>query len=129
LAPMAAPVGRLEAQGHADAAMAQRLTAHGCRAPQRPRVRASTRRTMRLRHGRLQRSRGPRPRRVPRAWTVPQIATAVGSKPHGVSHLIRRGRSGVSREEGSGLSLLPEGAATLDAFRQLRDGSLTELRY
>jgi hypothetical protein len=128
-AQMEAQVLRLEAQGHADEDIAQRLTAQGFRSPQRPRVLASTIRTIRLRHGRLHRYRGPRPRRVPSALTVPQIATAVGVKPHWVYHLIRRGRIVVSRDEVSGLYLFPEGSETLDAFRQLRDGSITELRY
>ena len=87
-AQMEAQVLRLEAQGHADEDIAQRLTAQGFRSPQRPRVLASTIRTIRLRHGRLHRYRGPRPRRVPSALTVPQIATAVGVKPHWVYHLI-----------------------------------------
>ncbi len=128
-AQMEAQVLRLEAQGHADEDIAQRLTAQGFRSPQRPRVLASTVRTIRLRHGRLHRYRGPRPRRVPRSLTVPQIATAVGVKPHWVYHLIRRGRIVVSRDEASGLYLFPDGSETLAAFRQLRDGHVRELRY
>src|SRR5215470_2670647 len=128
-AQMEAQVLRLEAQGHADEDIAQRLTSQGFRSPQRPRVLESTVRTIRLRHGRLHRYRGPRPRRVPRSLTVPQIATAVGVKPHWVYHLIRRGRIVVSRDEASGLYLFPDGAETLAAFRQLRDGHITELRY
>jgi DNA invertase Pin-like site-specific DNA recombinase len=128
-AQMEAQVLRLEAQGHADEDIAQRLTAQGFRSPQRPRVLASTVRTIRLRHGRLHRYRGPRPRRIPRALTVPQIATAVGVKPHWVYHLIRRGRIVVSRDEASGLYLFPDGSETLVAFRQLRDGQITELCY
>src|SRR5262249_32745651 len=75
-AQMEAQVLRLEAQGHADEDIAQRLTAQGFRSPQRPRVLSSTVRTIRLRHGRLHSYRGPRPRRVPHSLTVPQIATA-----------------------------------------------------
>jgi hypothetical protein len=46
-----------------------------------------------------------------------------------VYHLIRRGRIVVSRDEASGLYLFPDGSETLEAFRQLRDGHITELRY
>lgn len=53
----------------------------------------------------------------------------MGGNPPWVYHLIRRGRLVVSRDEVSGLSLFPEGSETLDAFRQLRDGAITELRY
>ena len=128
-AQMEAEVLRLETQGQSDADIAQRLTAKGFRSPQRPCVLESTVRTIRLRHGRLHRYRGPRPRRVLRSLTVPQIATAVGVKPHWVYHLISRGWIVVSRDEASGLSLFPDGSETLEAFRQLRDGHITALRY
>jgi len=128
-AQMETQVLRLEAQGHADEDIAQHLTIHGFRSPQRPRVLASTVRTIRLRHGRLPRYRGPRPRHISCSLTVPQIATAVGVKPHWGYHLIRRGQIVVSRDEASGLYLFPDGAETLEAFRQLRDGQITALRY
>ena len=127
-AQMEAEVLRLETQGHSDEDIAQRLSAKGFRSPQRPCVLVSTVRTIRLRHGRLHRYRGPRPRRVPRSLTVPQIATAVGVKPHWVYHLISRGRIVVSQDEASGLYLFPDGSETLEAFRQLRDGHITVLR-
>ena len=128
-ARMEAQVLRLETQGQSDAEIAQRLTLQGFRSPQRPRVLASTVQTIRLRHGRLHRYRGPRPRRVPGACTVPQIAAALGVKPHWVYHLMKRGQIIVRRDEASGLYLFPDGAETLEAFRQLRDGHITELRY
>ena len=90
---------------------------------------ASTVRPIRLRHGRLHRYKGPRPRRVAGALTVPQIATALGVKPHWMYHLISCGRIGVRRDEASGLYLFPDRSETLEAFRQLRDGHITELRY
>jgi predicted DNA-binding transcriptional regulator AlpA len=68
------------------------------------------------------------PRRVVDALTVPQIATAVGVKPHWIYHLISCGRIGVQRDEETGLYLFPDRPETLEAFRQLRDGQLTELR-
>ena len=58
--------------------------------------------------------------------TIPQIAPAVGVTSHGISPLIRRGRIGVTRDEETGLSLLPDRPETLEAFRQLRDGQITE---
>jgi hypothetical protein len=62
------------------------------------------------------------------ALTVPQIATAVGVKPHWISHLMSCGRIGVQRDAETGLYLFPDRPETLEAFRQLRDGQLTELR-
>jgi hypothetical protein len=127
-AQMEAQLGRLEAQGHADEAIAERLTSQGFRSPQRPRVLASTGQTLRLRHGRLHRDRGPRPRRVPGGLPVSQLAPALGGKAHWMYHLISRGRIIGGREEARGLSLCPDRPETLEAWRQLRDGQGTELR-
>jgi len=129
LRQLEAQIVRLESQGKADEEMAQRLTAQGCRSSQHPALLASTVPLMRLRHGRLHRYWGPRPRRVAGALTMPQIATAVGVTPHGLYHLISRGRIRVKRHEETGLSLFPDRPETLEAFRQLRDGQLTALRY
>ena len=128
IAQMEAQILRLEAQGHSDEAIAERLTSQGLRSPQRPRVLASTVQTIRLRHGRLHRYRGPRPRRVPGFLTVSQLATALGVKAHWIYHLISRGRIIVGRDEASGLYLFPDRPETLEALRQLRDGQVTEFR-
>ena len=127
-AQMEAQILRLEAQGHSDEAIAERVTSQGFRSPQRPRVLASTVQTIRLRHGRLHRYRGPRPRRVPGFLTVSQLALALGVKAHWLYHLISRGRIIVGRDEASGLYLFPDRPETLEALRQLRDGQVTELR-
>jgi hypothetical protein len=127
-AQLEAQILRLEAQGHSDAAIAERLTAQGWRSPQRPRVLASTVQTLRLRHGRLPRYRGPRPRRVLGFLTVSQLATALGVKAHWLYHLSSRGRISVERDEASGLYLFPDRPETLAALRQLRDGQITEFR-
>jgi DNA invertase Pin-like site-specific DNA recombinase len=127
-AQMEAQILRLEAQGHSDEAIAERLTAQGFRSPQRPRVLASTVQTIRLRHGRLHRYRGPRSRRVPGFLTVSQLATALGVKAHWMYHLISRGRIIVGRDEARGLYLFPDRPETLEALRQLRDGQVTEFR-
>jgi hypothetical protein len=128
-AQMEAQILRLATQGKADEEIAQLLTAQGFRSSQHPQLLASTVKLIRLRHGRLHRYRGPRPRRVAGALTVPQIATAVGVKPHWLSHLISRGRIVVQRDEETGLYLFPNSPKTLEAFRQVRDGQITEIRY
>jgi DNA invertase Pin-like site-specific DNA recombinase len=129
LAQMEAQLLRLEAQGHSDDAIAEELTSQGFRSPQRSRVLASTVQTIRLRHGRLHRYRGPRPRHVPGYLTVSQLATALGVKAHWIYHLISRGRIRVERDEASGLYLFPDRPETLEAFRRLRDGQVSDLRY
>jgi DNA invertase Pin-like site-specific DNA recombinase len=128
-AEMEAQVLALEAQGKSDVEIAQFLTTRGFRSPQRPRVLPSTIQTLRLRHGRLHRYRGPRPRRRPGWLTVSQLAAALGIKAHWVYHLIRRGRIVVSRDEATGLYLFPDRPETLADFRRLQQGQATHLRY
>jgi len=123
-----AQILRLARQGKADEEIAQLLTAQGFRSSQHPELLASTVKLMRLRHGRRHRYWGPRPRRVAGSLTIPQIAPAVGGKPHGIYPLISRGRIGVKRDEETGLSRFPDRPETLEAFRQLRDGQISELR-
>jgi hypothetical protein len=91
-------------------------------------VLASTVQTLRLRHGRLHRYRGPRPRRVAGFLTVSQLATALGVKAHWLSHLMSQGRIVVQRDEATGLDLLPDRPETLEAFWQLRAGHVSQLR-
>jgi DNA invertase Pin-like site-specific DNA recombinase len=124
-----AQILRLESQGKADEEIAQILTAKGFRSSQHATLLTSTVQLIRLRHGCLHRYWGPRPRRVAGSLTIPQIATAVGVKPHWIYHLISRGRIRVTRDEERGLYLFPDRPETLEAFRQLRDGQRTELRY
>src|SRR5215470_7399638 len=125
-AQMEAHILRLEAQGHSDAAIAAFLTSHGFRSPQRPRVLASTVQTLRLRHGRRHRYRGPRPRRVAGFLTVSQLATALEVKAHWLYHLISQGRIVGQRDETTGLYLFPDRPETLETLRQVRDGSVSE---
>jgi DNA invertase Pin-like site-specific DNA recombinase len=124
-----AQILRLEAQGKSDEEIAQLLTAQGFRSSQHPELLASTVKLIRLRHGRLHRYKGPRPRRIAGFLTIPQIAAAVGVKPHWLYHLISRGRIVRQRDEETGLYLFPDSPKTLEAFRQLRDGQITEFRY
>jgi hypothetical protein len=128
-AEMEAQVLALEAQGKSDEEMAQLLTTQGFRSPQRPRVLPSTVQTIRLQHRRLHRYRGPRPRHVPGWLTVSQLATALGVKAHWVYHLIRRGRIIVTRDTATRLYLFPDCPDTLDDFRRLQHGHISQVRY
>lgn len=128
-AQMEAQILHLEAQGHCDEEIAELLTVKGFRSPQRPRVLASTVQTIRLRHGRVHRYRGPRPRRVPGFLTVSELTTALGVKAHWIYHLISRGRIEVNRDEETGLYLFPDRPETLKGLGQLRDGVVSDLTY
>ena len=120
---------RLESQGRSDEEIAQQLTAQGFRSSQHAELLPSTVKLIRLRHGRLHRYWGPRPRRVAGALTIPQIASAVGVKPHWIYHLISRGCIEGRRDKKTGLYLFPDCPETLEAFCQLRDGHVNELSY
>src|SRR5262249_12180021 len=126
--PLEEHIMRLAGHGPSDEAIAETLTSKGLRSPQRPRVLASTVQPLRLRHGRLHRYRGPRPRRVAGFLTVSQLATALGVKAHWLYHLMSQGRIVGQRDEATGLYLFPDRPETLEAFRQLRDGHVSKLR-
>jgi hypothetical protein len=117
----------LEARGDADEQIARALTAEGFRSPLRDRVLPSTVQAIRLRHRRIRRYTGPRPRAVSGALTLPQIARAVEVKPHWLYHLIRRGVLEVERDPATKMYLFPDRADTVEALRQLRDGKLTRV--
>src|SRR4030095_6509533 len=123
-----AQILRLESQGKSDKEIAPLLKLKGVSSSHDTESRPGTVRLIRLRHGRLHRYKGPRPRRVLGALTVPQIATAVGVKPHWIYHLMSCGRIGGQRDAETGLALVPDRPETLEAFRQLRDGQRPELR-
>ena len=61
--------------------------------------------------------------------TVPQVAQALGITPHWVYHQIKRGTVVIQREAQTRLYLFPDRPETLEAFRQLLAGHLSELRY
>ncbi len=105
-APVEAQIVRLDAQGKSDEDIAQSLTRKGFRSSHHAELLPSTVRLIRLQHGRLHRYWG-----------------------HGLSHLMSRGRIGVQRDEATGLYLFPDRPETLEGFRQLRDGDVSELRY
>jgi DNA invertase Pin-like site-specific DNA recombinase len=126
---MEAQILELEAEGHADEDIATILTARGFRSPMRETVLPSTVQIIRLRHGRIHRFWGPRPRRVPGFLTVPQVAKALGSKPHWLYHLINRGIVAIDRDTSTRLYLFPDRPETLDELRRLRNGEIDRVSY
>ena len=61
--------------------------------------------------------------------TVSQLSKALEIKPHWLYHQIKRGAVAITRDAATGLYLFPDAPETLDAFRQLQAGELTELHY
>jgi hypothetical protein len=126
---MAQQIRVLFAEGKSDAAMAHQLTQQGYRSPSQPYVLPSTVQGIRLKLGLMQNRSQSHPRRVPGSLTVSQLATALAIKPHWVYHQIKRGTVAITRDAATGLYLFPDRTETLEAFRQLRAGQRTELRY
>jgi DNA invertase Pin-like site-specific DNA recombinase len=126
---MAQQIRVLFAAGHSDDEIAQQLTRHGYRSPSQPSVLPSTVKGIRLKLGLMQNRSQSHPRRVAGFLTVPQLAQALAITPHWVYHQIKRGTVALSRDAATGLYLFPDAPETLEAFRQLRAGQRTALRY
>ena len=124
---MEARILELEAEGKSDEEIAAILTQQGFRSPQRPMVLRSTVQTIRLQHQRIHRFRRPRPRHVEGFLTVPQVAQAIGVKPHWLYHLIRCGKIEAERDEDTGLYLFPDRPSTLRKFHRLQSGAVTRV--
>lgn len=124
---MEAQLLELEAQGKSDEEIAALLTQQGFHSPMRATVLPSTVRTIRLRHQRIHRFRGPRHRHVAGFLTLPQVAQALGVTPHWLYHAIRRRRIAIERDPGTGLYLFPDRPSTLKELRQLQSGATTHV--
>jgi DNA invertase Pin-like site-specific DNA recombinase len=119
----------LEAKGISDETIARQLTDRGFRSPLGDTVLPSTVKTIRLQHGRVHRFRGPRPRRVAKHLTLPQVAQRVGVKPHWLYNLINRGIVEIERDTTTGLYLFPDRPETLDDLRRLKAGAIKKVSY
>src|SRR6266700_416722 len=126
---MAQQIRVLFAAGTSDNAIAGQLTRHGYRSPSRPAVLPSTVKGIRLKLGLMQKRSQSHPRRITGYLTVPQLAKALGITAHWVYHQIKRGTVVIQRDAQTRLYLFPDCPETLEAFRQLRAGHLSELRY
>jgi predicted DNA-binding transcriptional regulator AlpA len=126
---MAQQIRVLFAAGTSDDEIACQLTRHGYRSPSRPAVLPSTVKGIRLKLGLMQNRSQSHPRRIAGYLTVPQLAKALGLTPHWVYHQIKRGTVVIQRDAPTRLYLFPDRPETLEAFGQLRAGSLSELRY
>ena len=121
---MEARILDLEAQGKPDEEIASLLTQQGFRSPMGTTLLSSTVKAIRLRHARIHRFRGPRPRRVSGFLTLPQLARAIGVKPHWLYHMIRSGRIQTERDADTGLYLFPDRPSTLQKIRRLQSGAV-----
>jgi DNA invertase Pin-like site-specific DNA recombinase len=120
----------LSRQGETDEEIADHLTALGHRSPMdTQRVLPSTVKIVRLKHGIFQKRSQSHPRRVEGYLTVPQIAKALDISPHWVYDRINNGRIQVVKNADTGLYLFPDEPATLEMFKDLKEGNLKNLRF
>jgi DNA invertase Pin-like site-specific DNA recombinase len=117
-------------QGLDDAAIAQQLTAEGFRSPMNPAaVLPSTVQCTRLKQGVMLSRHQSHPRRYPGYLTVSQLANVLAVAPHWIYDRIHNGTIALTRDEATGLYLIPDRPDTLQQFRQLRAGQLDRLGF
>ena len=120
----------LSRQGKTDEEIAEHLTALGHRSPmQTDRVLPSTVQIVRLKHRIFQKRSQSHPRRIDGYLTIPQIARRLNISPHWVYDRINNGRIQVVKDPETGLYLFPDEPATLEMFKDLKDGNLKNLRF
>ena len=120
----------LSRRGKTDEEIADHLTNLGHRSPMdTQRVLLSTVKIVRLKHGIFQKRSQSHPRRVEGYLTVPQIAKALDISPYWVYDRINNGRIQVVKNADTGLYLFPDEPATLEMFKDLKDGNLKNLRF
>jgi hypothetical protein len=119
----------LSREGIPDAVIAGQLTTQGYRSPMRAQVLPSTVSRIRRAHRVFQKPHLSRPRRVPGALTVPQLAAALERSAHWIYHRIANGTIAVDRDPRSKAFLFPDRPETLLQLRQLRDGARQTLCF
>ncbi len=120
----------LSRQGKSDEEIAQHLTDLGHRSPRQPDcVLPSTVKIIRLKHRVFQKRSQSHPRRVAGYLTVPQIANALDVTPYWIYHLIDNGRIQVAKDAQTGFYLFPDKPQTLAMFKNLKEGSVHNLRH
>jgi DNA invertase Pin-like site-specific DNA recombinase len=120
----------LSREGKLDEEIAEHLTSLGHRSPMQPDcVLPSTVKTIRLKHRIFQKKSQSHPRRIAGHLTLPQVARALDVKPHWIYHLINKGCIQVSKDVDTRLYLFPDKPETLEAFNQLKDGAVNNLRF
>ena len=120
----------LSRQGKPDEEIAEHLTALGHRSPmQTDHVLPNTVRIVRLKHGIFHKRSQSHPRRIDGHLTVLQIAQRLDISAHWVYDRISNGRIRVVKDPETGLYLFPDEPATLEMFKDLKDGKLQNLRF
>jgi DNA invertase Pin-like site-specific DNA recombinase len=125
-------VVKLFEEGNTDTEIAQYLTELGHRSPQKKHVIRSTVQTIRHRHGVL---RGGRVKGASRAhhvsgyFTVSQVAQKLEVPNPWVYARIYNGTIQITKDAKTGLYLFPNDSATVEEFRELKEGKIQKLQF
>jgi hypothetical protein len=120
----------LSRQGKLDEEIAEHLTALGHRSPmQTDRVLPNTVKIVRLKHRVFQKRSQSHPRHINGYLTVPQIARRLDISTHWVYDRINNGCIRVVKDPETAIYLFPNEPATLEMFKDLKDGRLKNLRF
>jgi DNA invertase Pin-like site-specific DNA recombinase len=119
---MVEKIVQLSQQGKRDEDIAKELSVEGFRSPMSQHLLPSTVKTIRLKHGIMQKRSQSHPRRIAGSLTVPQIAKALDLPKHWIYDRIHKGVIHVTRDTKTGLYLFPDKPGTLEQFRKLKDG-------
>ncbi len=126
-AEMEATVLRLAREGRSDIEIAATLTGQGHRSARGATVLPSTVKTIRLKHRVLNRASQSHPRHVDGYLTIPQLAEKLKIPRHWISDRIHNGTIVVEKDTATRCYLFPDNLETLRQFRQLLDGTITEM--
>ena len=118
---------QLSQQGKRDEDIAKELSARGFRSPMKNYLLPSTVKTIRLKHGIMQKRHQSHPRRIDGYLTVPQIAKVLDLPRHWIYDRIHKGVIDVTRDTKTGLYLFPDKPATLEQFQKLKAGIIHNL--
>ncbi len=110
----------LSQQGKRDEDIAKELSAKGFRSPMKDYLLPSTVKTIRLKHGIMQKRHQSHPRRIDGYLTVPQIAKALDIPRHWIYDRIHKGVIDVTQDTKTGLYLFPDKPSTLQQFQKLK---------
>lgn len=123
---------KLFKEGSTDKQIARRLTELGHRSPQKKHVLPSTVQTIRHRHGLLRGGRvkgNSRAHNVSGYFTVPQVAQKLEVPNPWVYARIYNGTIQITKDARTGLYLFPDKPATIERFRELKEGKIRKLRF
>lgn len=95
----------------------------------RPFVLPSTVQIIRLKHGQFQVRSQSHPRHVPGSLTLTHIAKRLDIAPHWIYDRINNGTIQITKDPRTHLYLFPDESATLEGFKQLREGQIKKLCF